>query len=228
MARSRDRDLELPPRHGRSAVLVLPAELDFDERPPVPVSYVLVLDASASGGAQRVSAVREAAAVLLASVEPGARLGVVVLRGGGAENLVPATGSAERARRQLSMVASGGRPPLAGGLRLGLRMAAEEATRPEGPVPVVIVFSDGLYLRVDSHALSPAARIAALGLPALVVDSSAGEGARMLARIADVMGAQLLGVPGADGDVLAAVARGAAAVASREPRWRAPSGRKKH
>lgn len=221
----RDRDLVLPPRHGRAAVFVLPAELDLKERPPIPVSYVFVLDASASCGPSRVLAVRGAAGALLVREDPGDRIGVVVVRGSGAEIVVASTGSAERAKRQLSIVPSGGRPPLAPGLRSALRMAAEEATRPDGPIPLLVLVSDGLSVKADAAALVPAARLSALGLPALVVDTSPGDRASALARLAQVMGAQLLRIPGVEANGLAAAARGAAVLVSREARWRAPRGR---
>jgi magnesium chelatase subunit D len=209
-------------------VLVLPADLDLETRPPIAGAYAIALDASASGGAARIVAVRGAVSALLADGEErGDRIGVVVLREAGAGTIVPATGSAERARRQLAVVPGGGRPALAAGLRAALRMAVEEATRPDAPVPLVVLVSDGLGLKAVSEAVVPAARVAALGLPALVVDTSPAERKESaLSRIAEVMRARLLRLPDPEPEVLAAAMRGALALAAREARWRAPRGRR--
>jgi Mg-chelatase subunit ChlD len=219
----RDRDdLRLPPRHGRDAVMVLPAELDMGRRPALPASIVFALDAAGPEGAARADAVRGAVAALLGEPGAGTRAGVVLLGERTGEVVAPPTGSAERARRQLAALPVGGRASLAPGLRAALLLAAEEATRSDGPVPLLVLVSDGAALKATPDALAPAARVAALGLPALVVDTSERRAGAVLARVAEVMGARLLRAPGATAELLAAVAGTMSALAGREPRWRPP------
>ncbi|MFT3912644.1 MAG: hypothetical protein QM704_00750 [Anaeromyxobacteraceae bacterium] len=195
--------------------------------PSLHASFIFVLDLSGPQGPATLAAFRPAIAPLVESrVNPDGRLGVVALHGRSADVAVPPTGSAERARRQLAGLPFGGSPSLAPGLRTALQLAAQEATRLEAPVPLLVLVSDAEALEIDAKALVPAARLAALGIPALVLDTAPrGPRARRasaLRRVADAMRAPLLRPGGISTELLASTALNAAAIAARDDRWSPP------
>lgn len=188
------------------------------------ISFTFLLDLSGPLGPSTLQAFRAAIGPLVEGrANPDGRLGVVALHGKAADVVVPSTGSAERARRQLSGLAVGGAPPLAPGLRAALQLAVQEATRPDAPIPLLVVISDGEGLEIDAKALVPAARAAALGVPALVVDTSPrGRRASPLRRVADAMRAPLLRPGTVSPELLVATALSAAAIAAKDDRWSPP------
>jgi magnesium chelatase subunit D len=141
---------------------------------------LFVVDASGSMAAQgRMALAKGAVGQLLREVHGRReRVGLIAFRGSGAELLLPPTGSAELAETRLRALPTGGRTPLAHGLRL----AREVFDRPEqrGGAALLVVISDG-RANVPIAAGDPLADayeqarfLRADGVQALVLDSEAG------------------------------------------------------
>jgi magnesium chelatase subunit D len=107
------------------------------------------------------------------------RVALVVFRGARAERLLPPTSSIEQAEYCLSQLPTGGRTPLADGLRLALE-TVDRAMRADRLRPLIAVITDGRS-NVATDGQDPLAearqigqRIAALDIAALVVDTEEG------------------------------------------------------
>ena len=144
---------------------------------------VLCVDASGSMGAEdRVAAARSAVLRLLTDAyQRRDRVAVVSFSGVGAAVLLRPTGSVEVARERLEGVPTGGRTPLAEGILTALDVCTSPGSR--GLSPVLVVVSDGRATEAPSGAggdpfgaaLDAARRVAAAGVPALVVDVESGQ-----------------------------------------------------
>jgi magnesium chelatase subunit D len=180
-----------------SALTVEPEDLRVRRREPASGRCILfVVDASGSMAAQgRMALAKGAVGQLLREVyRRRERVGLIAFRGSGAELLLPPTGSAELAETRLRALPTGGRTPLAHGLRL----AREVFERPEqrGGAALLVVISDG---RANvpiaagdplSDAYEQARFLRAAGLQALVLDSEAGAlRLGLAARLAAELGA---------------------------------------
>ncbi len=180
-----------------SALTVEPEDLRVRRRESALGRCILfVVDASGSMAAQgRMALAKGAVGQLLREVYGRCeRVGLIAFRGGGAELLLPPTGSAELAETRLSALPTGGRTPLAHGLRL----AREVFDRPEqrGAAALLVVISDG---RANvpiaagdplSDAYEQARFLRADGVQALVLDSEAGAlRLGLAARLATELGA---------------------------------------
>lgn len=172
-----------------TAFALLPADLRVRRREmPAGQCILFVVDASGSMAAERRMAVAKGAVrnMLLDAYQRRDRVGLIVFRGARAELVLPPTDSVELAERRLRALPTGGRTPLADGLRL----AANTLRRPEyaGRSPLIVVLSDGranvsltgAAPLEDAHAQARALRDA--GVRALVLDSEAGGTRLGLAR----------------------------------------------
>ncbi|MBI2321694.1 MAG: magnesium chelatase subunit D family protein [Chloroflexi bacterium] len=104
---------------------------------------VFVVDASGSMGAERrMVAVKGAVLSLLPEAyQRRDEVALVAFRGTGAEVLLPPTSSVELAERCLRLLPTGGRTPLAHGLRAGHELLARRGA--DGAPPLVMLLSDG-------------------------------------------------------------------------------------
>jgi magnesium chelatase subunit D len=106
---------------------------------------MFVLDASGSMAAEeRMVATKGAVlSLLLDAYQRRDRVGLVVFRGEKAELVLPPTNSVELAQRHLAQLPTGGRTPLAHGLKLGLETIKEYLWRDKQSLPLLVLVSDG-------------------------------------------------------------------------------------
>ena len=187
---------------------------------------VLCVDASGSMGAgRRIEAAKGAAvSLLLDAYQRRDRVALVTFAGDEARVALRPTGSVEVARARLADLPTGGRTPLAPGLRAALDVARAARHRDPDRRPVIVVVTDGRATSTGpsagaedpvAAALAAAADIAAAGVEALVVDAEDGDVRLGLARrLADTMGASYTALPDVRADVLARVVE---AVVAAEP-----------
>jgi magnesium chelatase subunit D len=191
---------------------------------------VLCVDASGSmGAASRMEAAKGAAvSLLLDAYQRRDRVALVTFAGDEARVALRPTGSVEVARARLVDLPTGGRTPLAAGLRAALDVARSARHRDPDRRPVIVVVTDG---RATSAGPAPAggpsagnpveaaraaaAAIAAAGIEALVVDAEDGDVRLGLAHeLAEAMGAHYAALPGLRSDTLT---RAVEAVMAAEP-----------
>ena len=155
-------DLRRPVREGREGNLVL-----------------FVVDASGSMAARdRLTAVTGAAMSLLRDAyQRRDKVGVISLRGTGAELVLPPTGSVDTAATRLRRMTTGGRTPLAAGLLEARRVLASEAVRDPRRRPLLVVLTDGRATGGTdpvAHAQVAAGLLRARGTAAVVIDCESG------------------------------------------------------
>lgn len=166
-------DLREPVRRGRGGNLV-----------------VLALDASGSMGARQRMALtkRHVLDLLLDVYRRRDRVALAVFRGAGAALALPPTNSVELAQRRLVELKTGGRTPLAAGLRLAHETAVRASRSGDGRQPLLVLVSDGRANQAEGgrtpwHAAErEAQRWRASGWPAVVLDTEAGQAGTGLAR----------------------------------------------
>jgi magnesium chelatase subunit D len=179
---------------------------------------VLCVDASGSmGAAQRIEAAKGAAvSLLLDAYQRRDRVALVTFAGDGAQVALRPTGSVEVARARLAALPTGGRTPLAPGLRAALDVVRSARHRDPDRRPVIVVVTDGRATSVGpsaagaapgvdplAAAMAAAADIAAAGIEALVVDAENGDLRLGLARqLAEAMGAHYAALPELRADLL--------------------------
>jgi magnesium chelatase subunit D len=183
---------------GNLALQIAPADVRVYERTTQASNLVLfVIDSSGSMGAQRrMSAVKTTILGMLTDVyQKRDRVALVAFRGPRAELLLPPTSSVEHAQQCLRELPTGGRTPLADGLRLALE-TLQHAGRHESERPMLVLLTDGRPTVSTSsvgawaEAREMGQRIAALGIETLVVDTEAGRLRLGLAsQLADAMAA---------------------------------------
>jgi magnesium chelatase subunit D len=163
---------------------------------------VLAVDTSGSMGAtDRLAAARGAALALLHDAyQRRDRVALVAFRGDGAQVVMRPTGSTEVAIARLEGLETGGRTPLAEGIRRALEVAA--TAERDGLRPLVVLLTDGRATSAPAGedplaaALAAAGALRRSGVDALVVDCEAGAGALGLAReLAEEAGARYEVVP---------------------------------
>jgi magnesium chelatase subunit D len=148
---------------------------------------VLVVDCSASMGAQRrIAAAKGAVLGLLTDAyQRRDRVALVACRGEEAEILLRPTGSGEIARARLDGLVAAGATPLASALELAHDVAAGR-TGDRALAPLVVVVTDGRATRGGDDPVAAAhraaARIARDRMPAVVVDAEVGPARLGLAR----------------------------------------------
>ena len=183
---------------------------------------VFAVDASGSMGAPtRVEAAKSAVLSLLRDAyERRDRVAMVSFRGESAEVLLAPTGSVEVARARLASIGTGGRTPLAEGIRAALAIAT--ARRPGAEyAPLLVVVTDGratFSARGNdpwNDAEAAAAQVASAGVPSIVVDVEDVEGHTskvrlgLASRLAQRMGAACVAIDAMSADALLAVVKGA-------------------
>jgi magnesium chelatase subunit D len=183
---------------------------------------LFVVDASGSMAARRrMEATKGAILSLLGDAyQRRDRVGMIAFRGAGAEVLLAATSSVQRANRRLAELPTGGRTPLAAGLQLAGRVLAAEAVRDPVRRPLLVLVTDG---RANAGgpdpvaaALAAASGLAARGVPGIVVDTEdAGVRLGLAQGVATAMGARCLRLDEFASAPLTRVVRAAAGPAGR-------------
>ncbi len=155
---------------------------------PLGRCILFVVDASGSMAAERRMALAKGAVarLLLDAYQRRERVGLIAFRGGSAELILPPTTSVELADARLRTLPTGGRTPLAHGLRLAAEVFQQPGQR--GMSALLVLLSDGranVALAdgeplADAHVQARALREA--GVQALVLDSESGAVRLDLAR----------------------------------------------
>ena len=151
-------DLREAVREGRESTLVL-----------------FCVDASGSMAArQRMRAVKGAVlSLLLDAYQRRDKVGLVTFRGDDATVTLPPTSSVELAAARLAALPTGGRTPLAAGLRRAAGVLAAERLRDPRRRALLVVVTDGRHTS-GPDPLSVARLLAADGVATVVVDCEAG------------------------------------------------------
>jgi magnesium chelatase subunit D len=198
-------DLRFNVREGREGNLIL-----------------FLVDASGSMAARRrMEATKGAILSLLDDAyQRRDRVGMITFRGAGAEVLLAATSSVQRANRRLAELPTGGRTPLGAGLQLAARVLAAEAVRDPARRPLLVLVTDGRANAGGPYpvaaALAAAAGLAARGVPGIVVDTEdAGVRLGLAQGLATAMGAPCLRLDELASAPLTRVVRAAAGPAGR-------------
>jgi len=176
---------------------------------------VLAVDASGSMGSDRLMEAAKGAvlSLLLDAYQRRDRVALVTFRGDTAEVALTPTGSVEVARARLAELPTGGRTPLAAGIRTALDVASAPG-RSEQLRPLLVLVTDGRATAApEGDDPVAAAHDAALavrqrGVSAVVVDAESGATRLGLAReVAQAMGAKYLTLPELSARTLEAVVR---------------------
>jgi len=182
---------------------------------------VLAVDASGSmGGQRRMEAAKGAVLSLLVDAyQRRDRVALVTFAGEEAKVALRPTGSVEVARARLTQLATGGRTPLAAGVRAALDVARSACRLDPGRRPIIVVVTDGRATaggpEPAAAALTAGAEVARAGIEALVVDAEDGDIRLGLARsLAEAMGARYVALPDLAGESLA---RAVGAVVADQP-----------
>jgi magnesium chelatase subunit D len=179
---------------------------------------IIVVDASGSMGAERRMEAAKGAVVglLLDAYQRRDRVALVSFRGDAAEVVLRPTGSVEVARARLAELPTGGRTPLAAGIRAALDLAG--AAGPTGHRPLIVLITDGRATSAPAGvdpleaARDSAAAVRRRGVPAVVVDVEDGPTRLDLAAdLAAAMGARHLTLAELTGGTVASAVRAAIA-----------------
>ncbi|MCC5581399.1 putative cobaltochelatase [Microtetraspora sp. AC03309] len=152
----RDTDLREAVREGREGNLVL-----------------FVVDASGSMAARRRMREVKAAvlSLLLDAYQRRDKVGLITFRGSGADLVLPPTSSVEAGAARLRELPTGGRTPLAAGLRRAAEVLRVERLRDPARRPLLVVVTDGRATS-GSDVAGAVARLA--GIAGVVVDCESG------------------------------------------------------
>jgi magnesium chelatase subunit D len=160
---------------------------------------MFIVDASGSMAAEeRMSATKGAIlSLLLDAYQRRDRVGMVVFRKNTAELVLPPTNSVELAQKYLTNLPTGGRTPLAHGLKLGLD-AVESSLRTDD-IPLLVLISDGraninLYGGDPvKEATNVACEIASRGIQSITIDTECGFlNFGLVKQISEAMGSKYL------------------------------------
>ncbi|MDR0797470.1 MAG: VWA domain-containing protein, partial [Nitrososphaerota archaeon] len=141
---------------------------------------MFVVDASGSMAVEeRMSATKGAVlSLLLDAYQRRDRVGMVVFRKNSAEMVLPPTNSVELAQKYLANLSTGGRTPLAHGLKLGLDAVVSSLRTDD--VPLLVLVSDG-RANVNLYGGDPveeaknvAYTVASKGIQSLAIDTEQG------------------------------------------------------
>ena len=142
---------------------------------------VFVLDTSGSMGVENHMVMTKGAilSLLTDAYQKRDRVALITFHGSQAEMVLNPTNSVQLAERILQQLPTGGRTPLADGLRVAGELLDNEISRDKGVLPLLIVVSDG-RANVALHGSDPiedvrkmSAKIRELGINAMVVDTEA-------------------------------------------------------
>jgi magnesium chelatase subunit D len=176
---------------------------------------VFIVDASGSAALHRLAEAKGAVELLLADCYVRRdQVALISFGGRGAEVLLPPTRSLARAKRNLGALPGGGGTPLAAGIEAATLLC--EAVRRKGQTPHLVLLTDG-HANLDrqgrpgrcaaeADALSAGRSVKALGLAAIVVDTSRRPQPESV-RLAEAMGARYFPLPLADANGLSKVVR---------------------
>ena len=176
---------------------------------------VLAVDASGSMGSDRLMEAAKGAvlSLLLDAYQRRDRVALVTFRGDTAEVALTPTGSVEVARARLAELPTGGRTPLAAGIRTALQVASAPG-RSEQLRPLLVLVTDGRATAAPggddpvAAAHDAALAVRQRGVSAVVVDAESGPTRLGLAReLAQAMGATYLTLPELSAGTLEAVVR---------------------
>jgi magnesium chelatase subunit D len=156
---------------------------------------VIAVDASGSMGAERRMEAAKGAvlSLLIDSYQRRDRVALVTFRGDEATVALRPTGSVEIGRTRLTELPTGGRTPLAAGIRTALDVARSAGDQHH---PLIVLITDGRATAAADSDPRDAANAAAVavrraGIPAVVVDVEEGPARLGLAAgLADAMGAR--------------------------------------
>lgn len=175
-----------------------------------------IVDASGSMAAEeRMSAAKGAIlSLLLDAYQRRDSVGMIAFRRNGAELVLPPTRSVELAHKHLSDLPTGGRTPLAHGLRLGLEMIQGYRARDRSLVPLLVLISDG-RANVSLYGGDPvdeakkiAEEIRLAGINSIVIDAEQSFVSLGLLRdIASMMGGKYLRLEELDATAIASAVR---------------------
>ncbi|MEM0216081.1 MAG: putative cobaltochelatase [Candidatus Bathyarchaeia archaeon] len=175
-----------------------------------------IVDASGSMAAEeRMSAAKGAIlSLLLDAYQRRDSVGMIAFRKSGAELVLPPTRSVELAQKYLSDLPTGGRTPLAHGLKLGLEMIQSYVTRNRDAVPLLVLISDG-RANVSLYGGDPvdeakkiAEEIRLAGINSIVIDAEQSFVSLGLLRdIASMMGGKYLRLEELDATAIASAVR---------------------
>jgi magnesium chelatase subunit D len=174
---------------------------------------VFAIDASGSQAMHRLAEAKGAVELLLSDCYARRdRVAVIGFRGTTAQVLLPPTRSLVLAKRQLAGLPGGGGTPLAQGLDAATALAT--AVRRQGSTPLLVMLTDGKAninrqgepgrASAQADAERAAQAWAALGIPALVIDTSAQPGPAAPALAAQ-MRARCMALPHAGAQAVSAV-----------------------
>ena len=146
-------------------------------------TMVFVVDASGSMGAnRRMEAAKGAVLSLLVDAyRKRDRIAMIAFKGNGAEILLPPTDSIELGKRMLDVLPTGGKTPLAEGMRKGLELLTQEMKKNLRQKPVMVLLSDGRANAGSPHGTDPfrdalltADAISKAGITPVVIDTESG------------------------------------------------------
>jgi magnesium chelatase subunit D len=176
---------------------------------------IFVVDASGSAAMDRLGEAKGAVELLLADCYVRRdEVALISFRGAGAEILLPATRSLNRAKRSLAALPGGGGTPLAAGLVAAERMADD--VRRKGRTPTLVIITDGRAnvcrdgmggrQKAQEEAETVACLIRSTRCRAIVVDNAPRPEPKARA-LADKMGAAYLALPFASAASLSGAVR---------------------
>jgi magnesium chelatase subunit D len=215
----RRREADFPPK---GPLLVRPGDFRIAQRRQRQgVVTIFVVDCSGSAAMDRLAETKGAIELLLADCYVRRdRVALIAFRGQQAEVVLPPTSSTARAKRRLAGVPGGGGTPLASGLETATRLAEQVRRRGQSPLIVLMtdgranVARDGVQGRARAHgdALDAGRRLFAIGIPAIVIDTSASRGSERLPalELSEAMRARYLKLPKTDAGAVNAAVRAAA------------------
>ena len=146
-------------------------------------TIVFVVDGSGSMGAnRRMEAVKGAVlSLLLDAYRKRDRIAMVAFKGKEAEVLLPPTDSVEMGKKKLEVLPTGGKTPLAAGMRKGFDLLTREMKRDGRRKPVMVLLSDGRANTGTTRgtgpfreALATADAIREAGITTVVIDTESG------------------------------------------------------
>jgi magnesium chelatase subunit D len=153
---------------------------------------LFVVDASGSMAARRRMAVVKTAVLSLLrdAYQRRDRIGMITFRGSTAETVLPPTSSHEVGVLRLAALRTGGRTPLAAGLRAAAATIATERRRDPRRRPLLVLVTDG---RATSGPDPVAVAPALAGVATVVVDCESGPvRLGLAARLAAALDADLM------------------------------------
>jgi magnesium chelatase subunit D len=179
---------------------------------------IFVVDASGSAAMDRLGEAKGAVELLLADCYVRRdEVALIAFRGAGADILLPATRSLNRAKRALASLPGGGGTPLASGLIAAERMADE--VRRKGRTPTLVIITDGRAnvcrdgmggrQQAQAEAETAAGVIRVQGCRAILVDNAPRPEPKAR-TLADKMGAVYLPLPHASAAALSGAVRAGA------------------